>query len=220
MQALPDLPTAAFEPTDRRGVLAPQATTLAGPRVRLEPLAEQHLPGLAEAIGDGQLWALPFTFIPHPQDLPAFLSQARAASSAGRELAFATVDAASGQVLGSTRFRNIEAGHRRVEIGATFVAASWQRTHVNTEAKFLMLCHAFEAWHCHRVELLTDERNIRSRQAIVRIGAREEGLLRDHMVMRDGFVRTSVMHSLLAREWPQAKAALAARMATHSIATD
>lgn len=193
--------------------MTPTSVTLTGPRVRLEPLTEQHLPGLTQAIEDGRLWTLPFTFIPQPQDLPAFLSQAHAASEAGRELAFATVDAASGQVLGSTRFRNIETGHRRVEIGSTFVAASHQRTHVNTEAKFLMLRHAFEVWHCNRVELLTDERNTRSRQAIVRIGAREEGLLRDHMVMRDGFVRTSVMHSLLASEWPQAQAALVARMA-------
>lgn len=193
--------------------MTPTSVTLTGPRVRLEPLTEQHLPGLTQAIEDGRLWTLPFTFIPQPQDLPAFLSQALAASEAGRELAFATVDAASGQVLGSTRFRNIETGHRRVEIGSTFVAASHQRTHVNTEAKFLMLRHAFEVWHCNRVELLTDERNTRSRQAIVRIGAREEGLLRDHMVMRDGFVRTSVMHSLLASEWPQAQAALVARMA-------
>jgi RimJ/RimL family protein N-acetyltransferase len=102
--------------------------------------------------------------------------------------------------------------HRRVEIGFTFLAASSQRTHVNTEAKYLMLCHAFETWNCNRVELLTDERNLRSRQAILRIGAKEEGVLRSHMVMRDGFIRSSVIYSITSAEWPAVKASLQAKL--------
>lgn len=187
--------------------------TLTGRRVRLEPVAQQHLAGLAEAIHDGSLWEIPLTFVPHPRDLPEFLLNADAAQAQGKELAFATIDVASSRVVGSTRFRCIDAAHRRVEIGFTFIAASWQRTHINTEAKLLMLQHAFEAWGCHRVELLTDERNHRSRNAIRRIGAREEGTLRHHMVMRDGFIRNSVIHSITSTEWPEVKSMLVARLA-------
>lgn len=182
--------------------------TLTGRHVRLEPLAAHHLPGLALAIEDGQLWTLPVTFVPPPTELDGFLAHAQAAFTAGRELAFATVASASGQVVGSTRFRCIEAVHRRVEIGFTFLAASAQRTPINTEAKLLMLTHAFETWGCNRVELLTDERNTKSRQAILRLGATEEGLLRSDMVMRDGFVRNSVIFSITRAEWPQVKAGL------------
>ncbi|MDR1990714.1 MAG: GNAT family N-acetyltransferase [Acidobacteriaceae bacterium] len=185
---------------------------LQGRWVRLEPLAEEHLSGMAAAIEDGTLWEIPFTIVPHPNDLPQFLNDAQSAYAAGRDLAFATLDAQSGQVLGSTRFRSIETRHRRVEIGFTFLAASRQRTRVNTEAKFLMLSHAFDVWGCHRVEFVTDERNASSRAAILRIGAREEGILRNHMVMRDGYVRNSVLYSLIASEWPHAKDALIAKL--------
>ncbi|MFY9458252.1 MAG: GNAT family N-acetyltransferase, partial [Aquabacterium commune] len=129
------------------------ATSLQGRRVRLEPLSRTlHESGIAAAIADGELWALPVTFVPHPRDLAGFFEAADASLAAGRELAFATVDVDSGAVVGSTRFRCIEAAHRRVEIGFTFIARSWQRTHVNTEAKYLMLRHAFEHWACNRVE--------------------------------------------------------------------
>jgi RimJ/RimL family protein N-acetyltransferase len=185
-----------------------EKVTLEGRRVRLEALSATHLPGLAEAIQDGQLWELPVTFVPPPHDLPQFLSNAESAFASGKELAFATLDTRTGRVMGSTRFRCIDMPHRRVEIGFTFLATSAQRTHVNTEAKYLMLRHAFEVWGCHRVELLTDERNAKSRAAILRIGAREEGTLRHHMVMRDGFVRNSVIYSVVAPEWPQVKIAL------------
>lgn len=189
-----------------------QPITLSGRRVRLEPLDRRHLAGLADAIEDGRLWELPVTFVPHPDELDGFLSDAEAATAAGRELAFATLDLESGRVLGSTRFRCIEAAHRRVEIGFTFLAASSQRTHVNTEAKWLMLRHAFESWGCHRVELLTDERNARSRRAIERIGGQQEGILRHHMVMRDGFIRNSVLFSIVAPDWPRVQAALRSRL--------
>lgn len=189
-----------------------EKVALSGHRVRLEPLSAGHLPALADAIQDGELWKIPVTFVPHPDDLPQFYTDAEAAFTAGKELAFATVDQASGQVVGSTRFRCIEAAHRRVEIGFTFLASSWQRTHINTEAKYLMLQHAFEVWGCNRVELLTDERNAKSRSAIARIGAREEGILRHHMVMRDGFIRNSVVYSITSAEWPGVKATLASRL--------
>lgn len=185
---------------------------LEGRQVRLEPLSQEHLPKLADAIHDGRLWEIPVTFVPHPDDLLKFFDDAESACAGKRELAFATIDIQSSRVVGSTRFRCIEIPHRRVEIGFTFLAASWQRTHVNTEAKYLMLKHAFEAWGCNRVELLTDELNSRSRNAILRIGAQEEGTLRSHMVMRDGRIRNSVMYSIVATEWLQVKATLEARL--------
>jgi RimJ/RimL family protein N-acetyltransferase len=189
-----------------------EKTTLSGTKVRLEPLSEAHLPGLANAIRDGELWKLAVTSVPHPEHLQRFLEDADLQFHAGKELAFATVDQATGTVVGSTRFRNIEAPHRRVEIGFTFIAQSWQRSHINTQAKYLMLQHAFEHWQCNRVELLTDCLNLKSRAAIARIGAREEGVLRSHMVMRDGRIRDSVIFSLIAAEWPAARARLANRL--------
>lgn len=187
-------------------------TILEGRRVRLEPLAQTHLPGLAMAIEDGRLWEIPVTVVPHPADLATFLRNAEAAFAQRRELAFATIDVQSSRVVGSTRFRCIDIPHRRAEIGFTFLGASWQRTHINTEAKYLMLRHAFEVWGCNRVELLTDERNAKSRNAIQRIGATYEGILRNHMVMRDGFVRNSVVYSIIRSEWPEAKTALEGKL--------
>ncbi len=169
--------------------------------------------GLAAAIEDGELWTIPVTFVPHPQDLAPFFAFAEEAFQAGRELAFAIIDKASGAVAGSTRFRCIELGHRRAEIGFTFLGRSWQRSHINTEAKYLMLRHAFDTWELNRVELLTDVLNIQSRQAIARIGAREEGVLRNHMVMRDGRIRDSVVFSIVRSEWPEVQALLAQKIA-------
>lgn len=190
-----------------------EKTTLTGQRVRLETLTAEHLPGLAAAIADGALWELPVTMVPHPDGLPEFLAKAEAAFVVGRELAFATIDIASGAIVGSTRFRAMDAAHKRAEIGFTFISKSWQRSHVNTEAKYLMLQHAFEHWGCNRVELLTDFLNATSRTAIARLGAREEGVLRGHMVMRDGRVRDSVVFSIIAAEWADVKRDLAARIA-------
>ncbi|HEX8393814.1 MAG TPA: GNAT family protein [Longimicrobium sp.] len=186
---------------------------LRGSRIVLEPLRQRHLPGLADAIRDGALWEIPVTLVPHPRDLPAFLADAEAQHGAGKELAFATVDLASGAVIGSTRFRNIEAAHARVEIGFTFIARSWQRTYANTEAKYLMLRHAFEHWRVNRVEFMTDALNAKSRAAIARIGAREEGVLRAHMIMRGGRVRDSAVFSIVAAEWPRVKQRLETMLA-------
>jgi RimJ/RimL family protein N-acetyltransferase len=186
--------------------------TLSGRSVRLEPLEERHLPGLALAVADGELWRLPVTTVPQPHELSPFLRAADAAYQAQKEMAFATVDIASGSVVGSTRFRNIELGHRRAEIGNTFIARSWQRSHVNTEAKFLMLRHAFEHLELNRVEFLTDFLNQASRTAIARLGAREEGVLRSHMVMRGGRIRDSVIFSIVREEWPVVKRHLEGRI--------
>ena len=189
-----------------------EKTTLRGPRIALEPLSEGHLPGLGSAIEDGALWELPVTIVPHPRELPQFLREAEAQHAAHKELAFATVVLASGAVIGSTRFCYIEAAHKRLEIGVTFIAQSWQRTYANTEAKYLMLRHAFEQWRFNRVQLVADVLNTKSRKAIARIGSREEGVLRSHMVMRDGRIRDSVMFSIVAGEWPQVKQALEAKL--------
>jgi RimJ/RimL family protein N-acetyltransferase len=182
---------------------------LRGPRVALEPMRSAHAAGLAAALGDGELWTLWVTTLPRPEELPRYLADAEAARLAGREVPFVMIELGTGQVVGSTRYRNMDLGNRRVEIGSTFIAASWQRTHVNTEVKYLMLRHAFEGpWQCNRVELVTDRLNERSRTAIRRLGALEEGILRQHMVMRDGRVRDSVMHSIVRDEWPAVKSSL------------
>jgi RimJ/RimL family protein N-acetyltransferase len=186
---------------------------LRGERIALEPLSARHLPGLAAAIEDGQLWSIPVTLVPRPNELDAFLRQAEERYAAQQERAFATVDLASGTIVGSTRFMAINRQNRRVEIGFTFLAQRWQRSYVNTEAKYLMLRHAFEVWACNRVELLTDFLNVKSRAAILRLGAKEEGVMRSHMIMRDGRVRDSALYSVIASEWPAVKSGLQAKIA-------
>jgi RimJ/RimL family protein N-acetyltransferase len=190
-----------------------ERVALQGRRVMLEPLSVGHLAGLASAIRDGNLWEIPTTAVPDPSDLTPFLSRADARYAAHLELAFATVDVASATIVGSTRFMNINREHRRVEIGFTFIAQAWQRTYVNTEAKYLMLRHAFEVWGCNRVEFITDVLNEKSRTAIRRLGAQEEGVLRKHMIMRDGRQRDSVIHSVVSLEWPAVKSRLQSMLA-------
>ncbi len=185
---------------------------LEGPGLRLESLAIYHKPGLAAAITDGELWTIDVTLVPHPRDLDSFITSAEAAFAAQTELAFAIIDKASNSVAGSSRFRNINHVHKRLEIGFTFFGQSWQRTHVNTEAKYLMLKHAFENLHCNRVEFLTDVLNSKSRTAIMRIGAREEGVLRSHMVMRGGRIRDSMIYSIVRADWPAVSTMLQEKM--------
>lgn len=189
-----------------------QRQILQGRHVRLEPLAEHHLPGLALAIEDGALWKIPVTIVPHPKELPQFLGIAEAQFQAGKELTFATIEQSSGNVVGCTRYRSIEFSHKRLEIGFTFIAKSWQRSPVNTEAKLLMLTHAFDQLMFNRVELITDVLNEKSRTAIARIGAKEEGILRKHMVMPDGRIRDSALYSITSDEWPIVKANLEVRL--------
>jgi N-acetyltransferase len=185
--------------------LIPEPVTLVGRHVRLEPLAQTHHAALC-AIGlDPKLWELIPYRVATPEDMVAYIQSALDAQAAGSALPFATVDAASGQVIGSTRYMNIDRVNRHLEIGATWIAAPWRRTAVNTEAKYLMLLHAFETLGCIRVELKTDSLNQRSRNAIRRIGATEEGTLRQHMITWSGRLRDSVYFSVLDSEWPRVK---------------
>ncbi|MFD5412316.1 GNAT family N-acetyltransferase [Streptomyces nojiriensis] len=186
---------------------------LVGERVRLEPLEPRHHDGLCAAVRDGSLWELAVTLVPHPDEVRGFIEDAMAARAEGTQIPYATVDAATGQVLGSTRLMVINTAQRRLEIGWTFLAASRQRTGANTEAKLLMLTHAFETLGMNRVELLTDVRNTKSRAAIAGLGATHEGVLRHHMVMRDGWIRDTAVYSITRPEWPEAKLALEARRA-------
>lgn len=185
-----------------------ETTTLESSRVRLEPLAQAHRDGLAAAIRDGELWKLNVTLVPSPEELDGFYARADAELANGRELTFVTIDKATNSIAGSTRFLNIDLANARAEIGFTFIGSTWQRTHINTEAKCLMLTYAFEYWRCNRVELITDLLNTASRNAIARIGATQEGVLRNHMVMRDGRIRDSVLFSIIASEWPTVRHAL------------
>lgn len=143
--------------------------------------------------------------MPPPDQLDTFLADAESAFRSGDGLTFATIDSASGRIAGSSRFMRASPEDKRVEIGFTFLGASWQKTAINTEAKLLMLTHAFEDLGMNRVELLTDYLNSNSRRAISRLGAKEEGVLRSHRIMPDGRVRDSVIYSILKHEWPGIK---------------
>lgn len=189
-----------------------EPVTLEGGRVRLEPLAMEHLDPLAEFALDKSLWRwMPYT-VRTRGELEAYLRTSLAAQEAGNALPLVTVERASGRVVGSTRYMNIDPLHRRTEIGGTIIAPAWQRTFVNTEAKYLMLSHAFEHWGCIRVEFKTDSLNERSRRAILRVGAREEGVFRNHMIMPGGRIRHSVYYSIIDDEWPAVKQNLAAKI--------
>jgi len=182
---------------------------LEGSRVRLEPLSlDRHFDGLREIGLDPELWRFTLNRAETAEDLRRYLDQALREQAAGTALPFATVDLASGQVAGCTRFGNIERVHRRVEIGWTWVGHPFQRSHVNTEVKYLMLRHAFETWSWVRVELKTGALNQRSRAAILRIGAREEGTLRKHSIADSGYIRDTVYFSVIEEEWPAVKARL------------
>jgi RimJ/RimL family protein N-acetyltransferase len=186
--------------------------TLEGTGVRLEPLAQRHHAALTEIGLEEDLWRWTSAPVRTPDDMAAYIALALAERDAGRALPFATVDRATGTIIGSTRYAAIEPTHRRVEIGWTWLGRAWQRTAANTEAKYLMLRHAFETLGCVRVELKTDALNERSRAAIRRIGAREEGTLRRHMVTSTGRIRDTVYYSILDGEWTQVKAELERRL--------
>jgi RimJ/RimL family protein N-acetyltransferase len=186
---------------------------LEGRRVRLEPLTQAHHGALCDIGLDPELWELIPYRVATQEDMAAYIQTALDHRAAGSALPFATVHVASGQVVGSTRYMNIDLANRRVEIGATWIAAPWRRTAVNTEAKYLMLRHAFETLGCIRVELKTDALNQRSRDAIRRIGATEEGTLRQHMITWSGRLRDSVYFSILDSEWPRVKPDLEQKLA-------
>jgi RimJ/RimL family protein N-acetyltransferase len=184
--------------------------TLTGEHVRLEPLRAEHAPMLWEIAKDHL--ANLFQWIPYQlkslEDFQEFNRQVLEEQSRGASLPFATFELKSNHIVGTTRFMNMDLANRKVEIGSTWIAPPWQRTAVNTEAKYLMLSHAFETWNCIRVELKTDALNQRSRNAILRLGAKEEGTLRKHMLTWNGRQRDSVYFSILDSEWQHVKARL------------
>ncbi len=188
--------------------------SLEGRHVRLEPLRPEHASVLWEIAKD-HLADL-FQWIPYRlqslEDFEKFNRQVLDEQARGLTVPFATVERSSNAVVGTTRFMNVDLANRRVEIGSTWIAPSWQRTAANTEAKYLMLCHAFEVWKCLRVELKTDALNQRSRQAILRLGAKEEGTLRKHMLTYEGRQRDSVYFSVLDTEWPGVKTRLVSKL--------
>ncbi|MGB7925870.1 MAG: GNAT family protein [Pyrinomonadaceae bacterium] len=181
---------------------------LEGQHVRLEPLRLEHHARLCEVGLDEEIWRWTTSLIRTPEEMRAYIETALKEAAAGVALPFATIEKASGRVVGSTRFGNIDRLNRRVEIGWTWIGRDWQRTFVNTEAKYLMLRHAFETLNCLRVEFKTDALNERSRNAILRIGAREEGTFRNHMIAPNGRIRDSVYFSIIDSEWPTIKVAL------------
>ncbi len=185
---------------------------LEGRHVRLEPLSQAHHADLAAAGLGGELWRWIPTPVRTPEEMSAYIATALDEQARGVSLPFALIEKASGRAIGSTRYGNIDRAHHRVEIGWTWVAPPWQRTAVNTEAKYLLLRHAFETLGCIRVELKTDSLNERSRNAILRIGAREEGTFRNHMITSTGRIRHTVYFSILDSEWPAVKSGLQSRM--------
>lgn len=185
-----------------------EPATFSGEVVRLEPLTQDHHGPLCEVGLDAELWRWTTTKIQSPQQMNTYIDAALRAQREGTALPFATIERATGRVVGSTRFANIDEANRRGEIGWTWVARPWQRTRINTEAKYLMLRHAFESLGWIRVELKTDSLNERSRAAILRIGAKEEGVFRNHMICDSGRIRHTVYFSIIDSEWPAVKAAL------------
>lgn len=183
---------------------------LTGQRLRLVPLEATHREALLAAAADGELWNLRFTVVPGPDTVDGYIETAVQGRAAGTVIPFVTeVD---GRVVGSTRFWKVDPNNRTLEIGHTWLAASQQRSFVNTEAKLLMLRHAFEELACIRVQFMTDEINAASRAAILRLGATQEGMIRHERIMPDGRLRNSMLYSIIDSEWPQVKARLIERL--------
>jgi len=211
--------------------------TLEGQDVRLEPLSTTHEEPLIAGAGDGELWNSTVTIVPTRDTMAAYIEAALRGQTEGNELPFVIIRkapgdvahsgalastsagaadtrvmSATGEIVGSTRFYYIKPADRCVSIGYTWLSKSAQRTLVNTESKLLLLTHAFESWGCIRVELVTDVLNQQSRTAILRLGAKQEGILRNHMIMPSGRIRDSVIFSIITEEWPEVKARLKSKL--------
>src|ERR1700704_73814 len=182
-----------------------EPVVLEGDFVRLEPMTLEHHSGLCEIGLDPDIWRLTVALVKTPDDMRSYMESALSLQREGTTLPFATIERSSGRIVGSTRFGNYDPANRRIEIGWTWIAKPWQRTAINTEAKYLMLSHAFEKLRCVRVELKTDVLNAPSRGAMLRIGAKEEGILRKHTLMWTGRYRDSIYYSILDDEWPEVK---------------
>jgi N-acetyltransferase len=178
---------------------------LEGDFVRLEPMTLEHHAGLTAVGLDPEIWRFTLVVVQTPEEMRGYMDAALELQRGGAALPFVTIERSFGRIVGSTRFGNYDPANRRIEIGWTWIAPRWQRTAINTEAKYLMLSHAFEKLHCVRVELKTDVLNTRSRKAMLRIGAKEEGVLRKHSLVWDGRYRDSIYYSILDDEWATVK---------------
>ncbi|KVE69445.1 GNAT family N-acetyltransferase [Burkholderia vietnamiensis] len=192
----------------------PAQPTLTGEHIVLRPLAASDRQALLDAAADGELWNLKVTVVPDERTVDAYLDTALQGRAAGTVMPFAIVERASGRVIGSTRFWKIDRNNRRLEIGHTWLSASAQRTRANTEAKWLLLAYAFDTLQCVRVQFTTDELNEKSRAAILRLGAKQEGIVRHERIMPDGRKRSSVRFSIIDDEWPAIRDRLKAKLAT------
>jgi len=194
------------------GPIRVEPVVLEGEHVRLEPLSLSHLDGLCEIGIVEELWRWIPTQVTTPEQMKAYVELALTERANGVSMPFAQIERASGRVIGSTRYMNIEKAHRRLEIGSTWIAPAWQRTPINTEAKYLLMRHAFEDLGSMRVELKTDSLNEKSRNAILRIGAKQEGIFRNHMLTSSGRIRHTVYFSVIDSEWPGVKVELERRL--------
>ncbi|MHA6307433.1 GNAT family N-acetyltransferase [Hafnia paralvei] len=186
---------------------------LKGKLVELHPMQVEHRQSIIDAASDGQLWEMTLTVIPSPQTIDQYLNRAFENRDNGSHIPFVIIDAASRKVVGCTRFWKIDRANRKLEIGHTWLSQSFQRSGINTEAKYLLLTYAFEVMNCVRVQFTTDENNTRSRAAILRIGAQQEGIVRHERIMPDGRKRNSVRFSIIDDEWEVVKAGLEGKMA-------
>jgi len=196
-------------------MISPKPATLEGHGVRLEPLSREHEKDLAEAAQDGKLWELWFTSVPAPGETAKYIETALQGQKEGHMLPWAVRESSSGRIVGSTRYHDIIAAADRVEIGYTWYAKRFQRSHVNTACKLLLFTHGFEALKCAVVGLRTDNFNFSSQRAIEALGAKKDGVIRHHWVRRDGSARDTVMYSVLVAEWPDIKRHLETRLARH-----
>ena len=192
-----------------------EPTTLEGRGVRLEPLSPAHAEGLGAAVADGKLWELWFTWAPTPKDIEAYIAEGLAGQKEGRMLPWAVRELETGAIAGTTRYHDVIAAADRVEIGYTWYAKRWQRSHVNTACKLMLLGHAFDTVGCKVVGLRTDNFNFASQRAIEALGAKKDGVIRHNAPRRDGSVRDTVMYSIVASEWPDVRRHLEARLVRH-----
>jgi len=193
-------------------MIDPRPVTLEGGGIRLEPMTAGHRDDLAAAAADGKLWELWFTAVPSADQATGYIEKALAGQREGHMLPWVVRELTTGRVVGSTRFHDIVPAIDRVEIGYTFYGASWQRSHVNTTCKLLLLSYAFDTLGCQVVGLRTDNFNFRSQRAIEALGAKKDGVLRHHQARRDGTVRDSVMYTILRHEWPDVRRHLELRL--------
>jgi RimJ/RimL family protein N-acetyltransferase len=195
--------------------MTPSPVTLEGRGIRLEPMTPEHCADLIAVATDGRLWELWMTGVPKPEQMPSYIETAIADQQAGRRLPWVVRDLSSGKVVGTTSYHDIVMQIDRVEIGYTWYATSWQRTHVNTTCKLLLFSHAFDTLGCKVVGLRTDGFNLRSQRAIEALGAKKDGVIRHFQARRDGTARDSVIYSVLLNEWPDVKRNLELRLARH-----